>query len=227
MPSLSDFGRFFAAVTAADVIIGVAVTCAILVLLSDWRLSLIALTVQYLMVTVLLSTIVQLEVAMVRLIGGGLVAVMLYMTAQRVRRNWMRRARSAGWRNASEVAVLFERESFMIGWPFRLIALALVAVSVVTLGGQLPFPNAPVTFWVVSLWLCTVGILLAAITRDALKLGMGLLTFTMGFGLLYLSIEPSLLFFGLLLVVDLVIALAVSHLASTPVRTGTRRRREI
>ncbi len=212
--------------SSADIVIGLAVTTAILVLVGDWRLSLIALAAQYVLVTALLATVVQFQVAMVRLIGGGLVAVMLYVTAQRVRRGWIRRARNAGWTNAADIAALFEREPFIIGWPFRLVALALVAVSVTSMGTQFLFPNTTLLVWLVSLWLCTVGLLLMVITRDALKLGMGLLTFTMGFGALYLSIDPSLLFFGMLLISDLVIALGVSHLASAPAQAGTRRRGE-
>ncbi|MGB8643620.1 MAG: hypothetical protein WCF84_00140 [Anaerolineae bacterium] len=226
MPSLADVARFFATLTGADVVLGLLVTAAMLILVSDWRLSLLALAVQYLLVTVLLATIVQLQVAMVRLIAGGLVAVMLYITAQRVRRNWTRRARAAGWKNAGEIAALFEREPFIVSWPFRAIALALVAVSTLTVATQFPFPNAPLLFWFLSLWLCVIGLLLIIITREALKMGAGLLTFTTGFGILYLAIDSSLLFFGLLLISDLVIALAVSHLASVPVRSGAQRQGE-
>jgi hypothetical protein len=225
MPSLSDVARFFSTLTIADILIGLTITCAILILLADWRMSLLALAVQYLLVTVLLSTIVQLEVALVRLIAGGLVAVILYITAVRVRAGWARRARVAGWKNVNEIASLFEREPFIVGLPFRLIALVLIGVSVVTASNQFPFPNAPPLFWLVSLWLCSAGLLLIAISRDALKVGIGLLTFSSGFGALYLAIEPNLLFYGLLLISDLVVALAVAHLASAPVRATERGQR--
>ncbi len=226
MPSLNDFARFFATLTAADVLLGVIVTAAIMILMADWRLSLVAFAVQYLLITVLLSTIVQLQVAMVRLIAGGLVAVILYITAVRVRLGWMRRARAAGWRTVNEIASLFEREPFIIGLPFRLIMLALVAISVLTASAQFPFPNTPPLFWLISLWLCSIGLLLVAITRDALKVGMGILTFSAGFATLYLAIEPSLLFYGLLLISDLVVALVVAHLAGAPARVrGPAQRR--
>jgi hypothetical protein len=126
----------------------------------------------------------------------------------------------------NEIASLFEREPFIIGLPFRVIVLALVGISVITASSQFPFPNAPLTFWLVSLWLCSTGLLLVAITRDALKVGIGLLTFSAGFATLYLAIEPNLVFYGLLLISDLVVALAVAHLASAPVRSrGSSRRR--
>ncbi len=218
MPSLSDFARFFATLTAADVLLGVLVTAAIMILVADWRLTLVALAVQYLLITVLLSTIVQLQVAMVRLIAGGLVSVILYITAVRVRLGWARRARAAGWQNVNEIASLFEREPFIISFPFRLIALALVSLSAISAAVQFPFPSASLLFWLVSLWLCASGLLLVTITRDALKVGVGLLTFSAGFATLYLAIESNLIFYGLLLISDLVVALAVAHLASAPAR---------
>ncbi len=226
MPTLGDLASFFASLTTAEILVGLLVTASILVLVSDWRLSLMAFAVQYLLITVVLSTIVQLEVATVRLIGGALVALMLYITARSIRSTRMRRARQQGWTNVAEIASLFERAPFVIGLPFRLMAVVLVAVSVLSASAQFAFPNAPLLFWLVSLWLCSIGLLLIAITRDALKLGMGLLTFTSGFGVLYLSIDPSLLFYGLLVISDLVIGLAVTHLATAPVQMAARRRGE-
>jgi hypothetical protein len=226
MISLSDLSRFFATLTAADVLIGVTVTGAILILISDWRLSLLAFAVQYLLITVLLSTLVQLEVATVRMIAGGLVALMLYISARRVRSRRIRQALALGPKDRGPVGLPFDRDPFVIGLPFRFIAIVLVAVTVITVAAQLPFPNTPLLFWVVSLWLCSIGLLLIAITRDALKLGMGLLTFSAGFGILYLAIEPSLLFYGLLVILDLMLALSVAHLTIAPVRAEAHRRGE-
>ncbi len=225
---MTDVARFFGSMTTADVIIGLAITGCVLLLMPDWRFSLLALAVQYLMLTVLFSTIVQLQVALIRLISGGLVSVILFITAARVRANWARRARAAGWKNVGDVVSVFEREPFVVPLTFRVISLVLVGVSVITVANQYNFPNAPVQFWLISLWLCAVGLMLAAFSRDALKVGLGVLTFSAGFGSLYLAIEPSLLFYGLLLISDLVVALAVAHLASAPVRlsAGARRRGE-
>jgi hypothetical protein len=226
MISLSDLAKFFATVTAFDVLLGVAVTGGILILIPDWRLSLLSLAVQYLLITVLLTTLVQLEVATVRMIAGGLVALIFYISARRIRSSLSHQASALGLKDVEEFSSPFNREPFIIGLPFRFIAFVLVAVVVITASAQFPFPNTPLLFWVVSLWLCSIGLLLVAITRDALKLGMGLLTFSGGFGILYLAIEPSLLFYGLLVILDLVLALCVAHLTSAQVRGGTRRRGE-
>ena len=111
--------------------------------------------------------------------------------------------------------------------PFRIIALALVVLSVIALSSQFVLLNAPVLFWVTGLWLAMGGLVTIALTRDALKLGMGLLFFTSGFGVIYLSIDNSLLIYALLVISDLVIALVVSHVASVPALNEGRRRGEL
>ena len=211
MPSLADFSRFFASLTSLDLVIGFSVTAAVILLVSDWRISVLALIVQYVLATVVLATIVQLDVAIVRLIGGALVAAMIYLTAR------------SGRAQAESPA----RTVFILALPARLIALVLVAVAVIVLAGQGPMLNAPAIIWLVSLWLGAVGLLVVVSTRDALKVGMGLLTFTTGFGLLYLSLDPSLLVYGLLVTSDLVIALIITHLASAPAGRAVRRRGEM
>ncbi len=223
MPSLDDLARAFAAVSSFQLLIGLLLAVAIVMLIADWRVSLLALAGQYILVAILLSTLIPLQIAAVRMIAGGLVATMFYITARRVKGS--RRQRSP-----SDPPVLEEPIRSGVFWmnmPFRIIALALVALSVIALSGQFVLLNAPTLFWVTGLWLAMGGLVTIALTRDALKLGMGLLFFTSGFGIIYLSIDSSLLVYGLLVVSDLVIALAVSHIASVPAQMEGRRRGEL
>ena len=77
------------------------------------------------------------------------------------------------------------------------------------------------------MWLAAGGVLTIALTRNALKLGIGLLFFTSGFGIIYLSIDNSLLIYALLVIADLVIALAIAHIASVPAQSAGTRRGEL
>lgn len=221
MPSLTDLARFFASLTAAELILGLIITAAIIVLLADWRLSLLALAVQYILVAVLLSTLIPLQIAVIRMIAGGLVATMFYITARRTRPR-----RRQGLSQADEAAFLEPRGIFWMNLPFRVIALALIGVTVIVVAAQFTLLNAPVLFWLAGLWLCGTGLLVIGLTRDALKLGMGLLVFTSGFGVIYLSIDPSLLIYALLTLADLVIALVIAHIASAPALELSQRRGE-
>jgi hypothetical protein len=200
MPSLEDLARAFTAVTTLQLLVGLLLCVAIVVVLSDWRISLLALAVQYLLVAVLLSTLIPLQIAAVRMIAGGLVATMFYITARRVKPLRRRQRGQIDPLREEELPPIEEalRGVFWMNLPFRVISLALVAISVIALSTQFVLLNAPTVFWVTGLWLATGGLVTVALTRDALKLGMGLLFFTSGFGVIYLSIDNSLLIYALL-----------------------------
>jgi hypothetical protein len=157
---------------------------------------------------------------------------MFYITARRVHPGVSERARrrrdprEAAAARAAEPLAAPGRGIFWMNLPFRLVALTLIAVSVITLANQVTLLNAPLLFWLAGLWLCAAGLLTIALTRDAIKLGMGLLFFTSGFGIIYLSIDTSLLIYALLTLSDIVIALAISHIASAPGTLEGRRRGE-
>ncbi|OQY84487.1 MAG: hypothetical protein B6D41_15650 [Chloroflexi bacterium UTCFX4] len=223
MPSLNDLARAFALFGAYELELGLLLAVGIVVLVSDWRVSLVALAAQYVLVAILLSTLIPLQIAAVRMIAGGLVALMFYITARRVQPA-RRRQREMP---SPEARVLTPRAIFWTNFPFRLIGLALVAVGVITASDQFVLLNAPLLFWVTGLWLAMGGLLTIALTRDALKLGMGLLFFTSGFGIIYLSIDNSLVIYALLVIADLVIALAIAHIASAPAHFQGRRRGEM
>lgn len=226
MPSLDDLARIFAAFSYFQLELGLLLAVALVVIVSDWRLSLLALATQYILVAILLSTLIPLQIAVVRMIAGGLVALMFYITARRTHPARRRRAAQSNPTEAFEIA----RGVFWTNLPFRLIGLALVASSVIGASEQFVLLNAPLLFWVTGLWLAGGGLLTIALTRDALRLGMGLLFFTSGFGIIYLSIDNSLIIYALLVIADLVIALAISHIASAPaqvdgIASDSRRRR--
>ena len=224
MPSLNDLARAFALLSNLQVVLGLLLVVGVLVLVADWRFSLIALAGQYLLVAIVLSTLIPLPIAAVRMIAGGLVALMFYLTARRVQpRRGGRRNRAAQGAGEFEVP----RAIFWTNLPCRMVGLALVAVGVVAIGDQFVLLNAPTVFWVTGLWLALGGLLAIALTRDALKLGMGLLFFTSGFGIIYLSIDTSLIIYALLVVADLVIALAISHIAIVPPQFEGKRRGEM
>lgn len=228
MPSLDDLSRAFASVTTFQLVLGLILVVAVIVLIADWRISLLALAVQYILVAILLSTLIPLQIAAVRMVAGGLVATMFYLTARRVKSR--RRQRAPVEPMSSDEWVMFEEPTRGVFWtnlPFRVIGLALVALSVIAASGQFVLLNAPLLFWVTGLWLAAGGLLTIALTRDALKLGMGLLLFTSGFGIIYLSIDNSLLIYALLVIADLVIALAIAHIASVPAQSSGRRRGEL
>jgi hypothetical protein len=211
MPTLTDIARLFLTVSAFQILIGLILTASFILLVADWRYTLIALVGQYALITVFLAEWMPLQVAFVRLIAGGLVAVILYVTARR-----MHPARE-------EESV--SRATFIIGAPFRAVAIVLVVISVIPISSQLSLARVEATVLAVGLWLMAMGLVTIVMTRDVIKLGVGLVTFTMGFGALYTAMENSLAVFGLLNIVDLILALAIAHVAGAPLPTEPRQRR--
>ncbi|MCG3142123.1 MAG: hypothetical protein HDKAJFGB_03502 [Anaerolineae bacterium] len=223
MPSLNDLASAFALLGTHELEFGLVIAVGVVVLVADWRIALVALAAQYLLVAVLLSTLIPLQIAAVRMIAGGLVAMMFYITARRVQPNRRRRAQTP----PQESRGLTPRAIFWVNLPFRFVGLTLVAVGVIAASDQIVLLNAPLLFWVTGLWLTMGGLLTIALTRDALRLGMGLLFFTSGFGIIYLSIDNSLVIYALLVIADLVIALAIAHIASAPAHFQGKRRGEM
>lgn len=223
MPLLSDL-RFFAEV---DILVGLVFAAALIVLDADWRIALFALTAQYVLTTLLLSLIVQPSIALLHAIAGALAAVILYITFRR-----LTDARRAAFRQADGelpadwIARLYQPEVFVVGYPFRVVALAFVAVGIIGVASSMTFLGLAPDVLFSGVWLIAAGILAAILSRDVLRLGLGILLFTSGFAILESGTEGSLFLYGLLNISDLLLAVVVSHLATvTQQETSPARRR--
>jgi hypothetical protein len=200
------------------------ITAALTVLVAPWRLALIALVAQYVILALLLATLVPPPLAIVRFVAGGLAAFILYISM---------RFRAAQDRMLSVeptdvgiegAPVALPRPVFAVGFPFRFFAIAFVVVSINGVAASMTFLGLPSHVLFGTLWLIAVGLLTTVLAREALRLGMGVLLFSAGFSVLEIAVEGSLFLYGLLCLLDLVIALGVAHLATLP-RDVFRRRR--
>jgi len=206
MPTLADILARLAAVPTTVALLGLAATAGFLIIVADWRGSVLALTAQYLLAGLLLTRVIRPEIALIKTLIGAMICLVLYVTARRV-----------GWEYLPLAAE--ERPSrFLLaltsGAPFRIMA-ALMALSLAyTAALRAPLSNVPVevTFGVFTLGM--MGMFNIALADEPLKGGMGLLTVITGFELYYSSIEQSLTVVGLLGVVNFMIALAMSYLTT-------------
>ncbi len=221
MPSLADL-QFL---SGSNVLIGLIITAARVVLIAAWRLALFALAIQYVLLGWLLTSLVSPGVAIVRTIAGGLAATILYLTMRR-RAGVERVAILSGEAAGSEGDISAARVPvFIVGLPFRFFAVALVAVAIIGFSSSMSLLGLPPYVLFSSLWLMAIGVLIAMLSRDVLRLGLGILAFTGGFSILDTALENSLLLYALLNVADLLIALGVAHLASLSSDAAASRRR--
>jgi len=189
-------------ITRELAIVGLFLTGGLIVVVRDWRVSLLALLGQYLLAGLVLSRLVLPEVALIKVLIGALICPMLYLAA-----------RQAGWgagRHGPPGAA--RREEFPAGPAFRLLAVTLMGLLAMALSQSYPLPVVPTGVGLASYWLMLIGLLILMLTEHPLKAGQGLLTAIIGFELLYTSIERSLAMVWMLAVVNLLLALAIAYL---------------
>lgn len=203
------------------ILLGLIITAAIILLIRGWRVALVALLLQYIFVALLLTTFVSFNVAVVRLVSGIFVSIILFIT--------MRQMEEADRRTRMDptdasldraTARLYLPQIFHVDFPFRLIAVAFVTVSIVGASSSMSFLGLPAHVLFGSLWLISAGILVSVLSRDVGRLGLGIMMFTSGFCVLETAIEGSLFLYGLLNIADLLLALVVAHLVTLRIEIG-------
>lgn len=199
---------FFMSLTT-PALIALLVAGSLLVVVSDWRVGLAALLVEYAAVAVLLMLLVIGEVALVKLITGLLVVTILTVTAWQL--NFGRTATPGvpWWQMRFEVHTAL---------PFRLMAVIMAVVSALFVASQpqwtLPGLDHAPAINSAGYLLMALGLLNLGLSEEPMAAGMALLTFMLGFEVFYAAVEPSLAVVALLAAVELAVALAASYLAA-------------
>lgn len=206
MPTLAELLARLSFISVTTAAMGVLITAGGLIVIQDWRLSLLALAVQYIFVGLLLTRVLVAELAALKALIGLIICPVLYVTAVRVRWGQPLAAadRQPAWRLPTSTV-------------FRLVVAlmgGLVSYNLATRPGlTLPEIQDPAINLACYALMC-LGLLALGLTEEPLKSGMGLLTFMSGFELFYAGLEQSLLVIGFLGLANLLIALSVAYLAS-------------
>jgi hypothetical protein len=210
MEALQDIFLRLSALSYVELMLGLLVTGTVILVFRDWRLNLWALAAQYVLVGLLLVRVMSLRVAMIEVLMGGLVCMILYLTGRR--QHWGSAAGATDDQGEEDSAV---RDGFPMNVWFRVAVALLAAVITYALGSRHPFVDQPQGISQACYWLVIMGLLVVILTRDPFKVGLGLLTFQSGFGILLATFERSLSVAALLGVVTILIALATSYLTTT------------
>jgi len=216
MPTLTDVLAKLSFLTTTPAIAGLVITASLIVVISDWRLLLAALLGQYVLVGLLLTRLIQPQVALTKALIGALVCVVLYLTARPV---------SAGKEEPTLEQELSEDGGRLLSaieggvslsdFTFRLLAAIFVGLAVYYLSIRYPLPEVPSDIGFACYWLASLGLLVLMLTKQPLKAGMGLLTLIAGFELFYSVLERSLSVVGFLGIANFLIALAIAYLAAS------------
>lgn len=203
MPSFLEILNQLQGISRGLAVGGLLLAGSVMVLVRDWRASLLALLTQYLLAGFVLTRLVLPELALIKVLVGALVCPMLYLAA-----------RQAGWRiQPGKLVRVAENGIFPGGPAFRLLAVTLMTVLAVALNRTFPLPVVPPDVGLASYWLMLHGLLILMLTEEPLKAGQGLLMAIIGFELLYTLIEPSLALVWFWAAINLLVTLAIAYLA--------------
>lgn len=210
MDMLSDFFNFMA---GGPALAGLFLVAPIIFLAADWRLSLSALLVQYLLVGITLSRFLQAEVVIVKLLVGLLVVPIIYLPARRVQE-----ARGGDKEAESQGPQLW---GMHVGWgagplglPLRLLAFLLVALAIVRLFQNFRPTLVPGDVALAATWLAGMGLLGLILSGESLRVATAALTILSAFDLVYAGLEKNLAIAGLYGALTLLAALAFAYLAT-------------
>ena len=195
----------------------VLLTAFLIVVVWDWRVTVLALAVQYLAAGLLFVDVLDPRLAVVKLLVGWFICLMLYFTARQV--NWGRLPEDL---TPDEAALLRPQDPQVHIGRFQLsrsalvrLALALAAAGTILFLGQraayqLPAVSGPLNLAIYALG--GMGLLGLSQTTEPLKAGAGLLTFMTGFELFYNTLEQSASMLVFLAAGNLVLTLAIAYL---------------
>jgi len=242
MPTLPELATQLSLVVTTSATVAAMLTAGVIVVIKDWRISLLALVLQYVIVGLLLMSEIRMELALIKTLVGVILCLVLYMTARHV--DWGRPASLPAPRRERDERPRRERDErprrerderpptadkvtdaaeqaptpvpvrglLPTEHPFRFLAAALVMVAAYSGASAYPLPDVGQAISLAAYTLAALGLLAMGLTDEPLKAGLGLLTFVSAFELFYTVLEPSLIVVGLLGLANLLMGLAIAYL---------------
>jgi hypothetical protein len=210
--------KTIAALPGTAVLVALLIAAGLLVVLTNWRLLILALGAQYILIGLMLTRVVPIELAAVKALVGVMICPVLYITARRV--HWGQ-VEADGSTEEEEVSRPQRRWWWIIGpgLPVRVIVATLALAMSISLASRNPLPITgdqilSRDFTVGAFSVMLLGLLNTALAENPLKVGLGLLSFMAGFELFFTALEPTLTIVGLLGLTNLILALAISYLTT-------------
>jgi hypothetical protein len=180
----------------------------------DWRIVLVGFMAITFGSALITSTLLPAEWALVRLIVGGIVAIMWYLSAQR-----------AGWGGHF---LPFQHHGGVGARPLSSTTLFRTLLTLALAGGLLatrprfPLPPLPVDVQALVVWLSAFALLGLALGDEALQGGVALLMWLAGTQLLFAGLRQDAWLIWLLSAVEILVGLATAYLMIARGPSGTK-----
>ncbi len=178
---------------------GLFVTGAIIYVVSQWHIRLLALLAQYFLLGILFSRLFsdRPEMALVKMLVGWLICAALHLSA-RIREDVDPRQ-----------APRFRKAEI----PFRLVTLFALTAAAAMAAQHYPLPFVPPDLTLACYLLGVLALLFVGTEADAVVVGVGLLNLLAALDIFYSAQDPAILVTGMMLIVELLVGLAISYLA--------------
>lgn len=176
------------------ILLALFLSAGLLILLAPYRWSLLALAVQYLLLTALLYKTTP-PLALTKGLGGFAVCIMLLLSKR-------------------QLPIPITPRGRLAQWAARLLVALLAAFGAYGLWQNQPLPVLSPYIQPAVYLLMLSGFLLLASSRDAFPAALGLLTLTNGLEVAYTSLQSSLLVLGALNAMHILLGLAAAHLVT-------------
>jgi hypothetical protein len=186
--------------TPVGVFILIALT-ALLIIATDWRITVAGIGMQSVVLAVLATRHSPFEWAMLRMLTGGLIAIMWYLSAHFVK--WgSRPIWWLSWR-----------------WPplsaystARLVMVVFTVILLLVARPWLYLSDIDSDLGLLCTWLVVMGILALALSNEVLTAGVGLIWWLEAFHLYYPTIEHNVVIEGTVGVIKLMVGMACAYL---------------
>jgi len=199
--SLTDLFRQLSILIGLPAVLLAGAGAAVIVISRDWRLSLLGYAVFSVMLALLLSQIIPTAWALMQAIAGGLIAVLLFLSARQLR--WIPQA---GRRREARWPIMASLTSF------RVLAVGLAAVTFFAVRTAVPMPVLDPLFRDAVSWLVMMSLLGLALHEEPLHAGLCLLTFLGGLELLLFTLIQRQMLVGVWLGGQVLLGLAIAYL---------------
>jgi hypothetical protein len=199
--SLADLFRQLSILIGLPAVLLACAGAAAIIVARDWRLSLFGYALVSLMLSLLLSQIIPTDWALLQAITGGLIAVILFLSARQLR-----------WRPATG-------QPWEMRWPttasltsFRVLAVGLAAVTFAVVRGRVSIPMLDPLFRDALLWLVMMSLLGLSLHAEPLHAGLCLLVFLGASELLLFTLFQRRMLVGLWMGGQVLLGLAIAYL---------------
>ena len=217
-PTIFDWLDYFSFLRGYPATWILLVTGIVIVIFVDWRLSLLALIVQYLIASLLFFDLLNPQLALIKLFVGMFVCLILYWTARQITYGRKGRLNPLTWPIKSQKTIQLGPLSISRTLAERVAAIlvALLLVGLLEWGFSFYLPGLPPDLGYINLAILLLLALGAAGVisgRAPLPIGMSVLTFLTGFELYLAAFDQSTRTLALLAALNLIVALIASYLS--------------